>query len=267
MPERVLLTGSTGFLGHAVRAELARKGLEVITAGRRGCDLVLDLERPETIEAALREARADRVLHAAALSSLGGCEAEPERAATVNALASATLAEGVRGGMLFVSTDLVFDGEAAPYRAQDRPRPRSVYARTKVEAEAAVLRAGGLVVRLPLLFGRSFDGRRGATDMIRASKGPVTLYSNEYRTPLHVADAARGLALLLLDERGPGVRQLAGPERISRYEFGRRFVALAGLAPERVLAGECHDPLRPRDVSLVSDWRCPRSLDAALREA
>ena len=62
-----------------------------------------------------------------------------------------------------------------------------------------MLAAGARVARIPLLFGPSFDGRRGATDMIRASSDGVTLYTNEHRTPLHVADAARGLVELLLE--------------------------------------------------------------------
>ena len=103
--------------------------------------------------------------------------------------------------------------------------------------------------------------------MIRASAGPVTLYTNEHRTPLHVADAARGLVELLLDDGDAEVLHLGGPERISRYELGRLFVDRAGLPSDRVRAGECDDPLRPRDVSLVSDWSGARSLEAALAAA
>jgi dTDP-4-dehydrorhamnose reductase len=263
----VLLTGSTGFLGHYLRAELARRDLDVVTAGRAGAELLLDLQQPESIPERVRGLGPVRVLHAAALSSLAGCEADPTRARTVNTVATARLAELFGGALLYVSTDLVFGGSAPPYRAGDTPRPRSVYGRTKAEPEAAVLAAGARVVRIPLLFGPSFDGRRGATDMIRASRGPVTLYTNERRTPLHAADAARALVELLLEDGGPEVRHLAGPERISRHDLGRLFVEQAGLAPDRVRAGECNDPLRPRDVSLASDWSCPRSLRDALADA
>jgi dTDP-4-dehydrorhamnose reductase len=263
----VLLTGSTGFLGHHLRAELARRDVDVITSGRAGTELPLDLQQPESIPERVLGLGPVRVLHAAALSSFARCEEDPIRARTVNTISSARLAEVVGGALLYISTDLVFDGAAPPYRAGDAPRPCGMYGRTKAEAETAVLAAGARVVRVPLLFGPSFDGRRGATDMIRASSSPVTLYTNERRTPLHVADAARALVELLFEEGGPALRHLAGPERISRYEFGVRFVDQAGLAPDRVRAGECNDPLRPRDVSLVSDWSCPRSLQAALADS
>lgn len=267
MTERVLLTGSTGYLGHHLLAELTRRGLDVVTAGRAGASLELELEEPEEIHDRVRGLLPIRVLHAAALSSLAACEAEPARAALVNAVAPARLAEAAGGRLLLVSTDLVFDGSAPPYCAADVPRPCSEYGRSKAKAEAAVVAAGGRVARLPLLFGPSFDGRRGATDTIRASPVPVTLYTNEHRTPLHVVDAAHALVGLLLEDAGPGVRHLAGPERISRYELGRRFAAHAGLPKDCIRPGVCADPLRPRDVSLVSDWSCPRSLDAALADA
>jgi dTDP-4-dehydrorhamnose reductase len=94
----------------------------------------------------------------------------------------------------------------------------------------------------------------------------VPLYTNEFRTPLHAADAARGLVECLLDGAGAGLVHLAGPERLSRYELGRRFLAATRLA-RPLEAVECDDPLRPRDVALASAWDCGRSLDAALAES
>jgi dTDP-4-dehydrorhamnose reductase len=177
------------------------------------------------------------------------------------------LAEWAAGRIVLVSTDLVFDGTAAPYAREAAPAPLGAYARSKARAEEAVRGAGGVVVRVPLLFGPSFDGRRGATDMIRSAAGPLPLFTNEFRTPLHAADAARGLVELALAAAGPATLHLAGPERVSRYELGRRFLAASGLAGPRLDPVECADPLRPRDVSLVPDWDCGRSLDAALAES
>ncbi len=198
------------------------------------------------------------------MSSMADCEADPDRAERVNATASAQIARLAGDAMLLVSTDLVFDGDAAPYGAEDVPQPRSAYGRSKVAAERAVLAAGARVVRVPLLFGRSFDGRRGATDMIRAARGPVALYTNEHRTPLHVEDAARGLVDALLETDGTRISHLSGGESLSRYAFGERFLARAGLPADRIRPSECSDPLRPRNVSLLSDRPVARPLDAAL---
>jgi len=221
----------------------------------------MDLADPSGIQSAVEEAAPDLILNLAALSSVGGCASDPQLALLANRDAPAALAaSGVR--VVHVSTDLVFGGANAPYTSAASPDPVSVYGSTKAAGELPVVAAGGLVVRLPLLFGRSFDGRRGATDMIRSGQ-PISLYTNEHRTPIHAADAAAALLELALTDRA-GVVHAAGAERISRWDLGQRFAASAGVSVDHVTAGECDDPTRPRDVSLVSDWACPRALDAAL---
>jgi dTDP-4-dehydrorhamnose reductase len=264
---RILLTGASGFLGHYLAKEIRSRGFPLATAGRSHCELALDLAEPESLGPCLRGARADLVIHAAAMASLAACEADPAGADAVNHRASRRLAEWARGRIVLVSTDLVFDGRAAPYRSDAPTAPLGAYARSKAAAEAAVRAAGGLVVRLPLLVGRGFGGRPSATDTIRSATAPLALFTNEHRTPLHAADAARGIVELALRRPGPGTLHVAGPERVSRFELGRRFLAASGLTGVRLEPAECTDPLRPRDVSLVPDWDCGRSLDAALAES
>ena len=167
-----------------------------------------------------------------------------------------------------MSTDLVFDGLRAPYGPHDSPRPLSVYGSTKVDGEQAVLAAGGTVVRVPLLIGPSHDGRRGATDMLRAAIQAgrrLDLFTDEFRTPLHAVDAARGLVDVLLDG-ATGIFHLAGHERLSRWELAQRFCALHGLPAESLNPARSRDPGRPADVSLEG-VEPTRSLDEALRDS
>ena len=260
----VLLTGYSGFLGHYLADEIRGRGLRLVRAGRRDPDVAVSLEDVASVATAVDEADPDIVLHCGALSQMGACEQDPELAVRINAESTRAFAEsGV--WTVVVSTDLVFDGSQAPYDTAAAPNPLSAYGRSKVAAEAAVLAGQGLAVRVPLLFGKSFDGRRGATDMLRgAGDQRLTLFTNEHRTPLHAADAARGLVDLLADRDRTGIVHLAGPERVSRFEFAQRFCALSGLSSESFSAGECEDPQRPRDVSLTTDWDPGRSLDEAL---
>ena len=163
----------------------------------------------------------------------------------------------------------VFDGRSAPYDEDAAPSPLSVYGATKAEGEERVRSHGGRVVRLPLLFGPD-DRGRGATAALRralVAQTPMGLFTNEYRTPLHAADAAAAMVAAVVDPDGPNVFHLPGPERVSRWELAQRLLAGHSLSTSPFEPVECHDPLRPRDVSLLGGWRADRSLDAMLLDS
>ena len=274
----IFLAGATGYLGRYLIRELQRRGLPYTSVGRthprseghlRVPHLPVDFSDHQATLAVARVLRERLekhavVLYAAGMSSLGDCDRQAPLAFEVNARAPQRLAEAVPTVM--VSTDQVFGGDAAPYEVTAATEPRNTYGRTKVEGEKHVLAAGGCVARLPLLFGPSDDGSRGATDMLRNARGAVTLFSNETRTPLHVADAARGLVDLCCDFTQGSVHHLASPERVTRYQLGEMFVEATGL---EVTLEACtnSDATRPADVSLVPTWAPERSLRQALSES
>lgn len=263
---RILVTGATGFLGPFVVAALRDRGADVVTAARSAGDAAVDLTRPGMVDAVLEALAPERVVNLVAMARIVDCERDPERSHQVNALVPAALVRRFGDRLLHVSTDLVFDGRGAPYDEHAPVGPLSAYGLGKVAGERAVLDGGGRVVRLPLLFGPD-DRGRGASAMITAAlarQQGLGLFTNEYRTPLHAADAADALAELVFDLGGPRLLHVAGPERCSRWEFGQRLCAALGLVADLLEPVECQDPLRPRDVSLRSQWPMRRSLAAML---
>lgn len=265
-PLRILITGATGFLGGHVLAAVQAAGHVACATARSGGQVAVDLAAPGMADAVVEALRPDVVLHLAAMARVADCELDAERAQRVNVDVAARLAQRFGARLLAVSTDLVFDGRSAPYAATDPVSPLSAYAATKAAAEERVRLLGGRVVRLPLLFGP--DARaRGATASLRRtwqSNDRAVLFTNEYRTPLHAGDAARALVGLAVDPSGPVLVHLAGPERVSRWELGRRFAQVLGVASSQLLPAECQDPLRPRDVALIPTIAATRSLEAML---
>jgi dTDP-4-dehydrorhamnose reductase len=266
---RILVTGASGFLGPFVVEALRAGGHEVSTTGRRAGDAQVDLLAAGMVGALCEALAPDFVCNLAAMSRLADCERDPAAARRTNALLPGELAARFGDRLLHVSTDLVFDGRTGPYDEGAAVGPLSVYGATKAEGEDLVRQRGGRVARLPLLFGSDAQGR-GASSSLRValSRGErAALFTNEYRTPLHALDAARGIAELLTLRRCPQLVHLPGPERCSRWELGRRLCALHGLDADRLSPVECQDPLRPRDVSLAGVWAASRSLNEMLADA
>lgn len=265
---RILVTGSQGFLGGYVVSAIRSIGHVALTTSRSGGDAQVDLLAPGMVTAVIEALRPDVVLHLAAMSRMAECQSDPDRAARVNAGLAELWAERFGGRMLFASTDLVFDGRRGPYGEDAAPAPLSVYGATKADGEDRVRHHGGRVVRLPLLFGAD-DSGRGATASLRdtmAAGERCSLFTNEYRTPLHAKDAAQALVEFVANPDGPNVFHLPGPERVSRWQLAQRLVAAQGLSVEALESTECQDPLRPRDVSLLGAWCAMRSLDEMLAD-
>jgi dTDP-4-dehydrorhamnose reductase len=274
--DRVLLTGATGFLGRYLADEFRTRGAIVLTAGRTSPDVVpevmpdvpLDLAEPDSFVAAVAGVRPDLVVNCGAMSSMSLCQAKPTLALKVNGKSPQALADACGVRFVQLSTDVVFDGDAGPYHAASPPRPLSVYGMSKAAGES-LEGDDWLVLRLPLLIGRSFDGRRGATDMLRqgvGAKEKLVLFLDEFRTPLHAADGARGIAHFALDRDAHGIRHIAGGERLSRWELCQRFCAASGIDEDEFRPGSSDDPRRPKDVSLTPDWQPDRDLDTALAD-
>jgi GDP-4-dehydro-6-deoxy-D-mannose reductase len=153
---RVLVTGAAGFAGaHLVRSLLA-DGCEVwgtLQAGhappaglRDARWLPMELAAGDSIAAAMREARPERVFHLAGQASVAGSFADPVATWEVNATGTlrliAALPDDAR--LLFVSSAEVYGAvpEAAQPIAESRPlRPSNPYATSKAAAEMAVVEA------------------------------------------------------------------------------------------------------------------------------
>jgi len=269
----LLVTGASGYLGGYLLQELATRSHTVSAwSGTRagvvqGHPVVpVDLMDRDRVIAAFGATRPDGVIHAAGMANVAECYRQPERAQQVNVGGTALLAElaaGAKARLVFVSTDLVFDGAKSNYREEDAPAPVSVYGRTKRDAEQAVLAwPGNAVARISWLFGPTLTGRESFFDQqvaaLRQGR-PLSLFTDEWRTPLSIAVAAQALVELGVSDF-TGLLHIGGPERLSRWEMGLRLAAFLGVDPtclcpcERasVAGGEP----RPRDVALdATRWR------------
>lgn len=238
---RILITGASGLLGLnlALEAAQAHRVYGVVNDHPLHTEaftvLQADLLASGTVEQLLDETRPDWVIHCAALAVIDACEANPPLARQLNTELPALLAHHVaRGGarLLHVSTDAVFDGQRGDYTEDDSPNPLSVYARTKLDGEKAVLDANpdALVARVNL-FGWSLSGRRSLAEFFfnNLSAGqPVMGFTDVYFCPLLANDLAQVFLAMLAGSLN-GIYHVVSQECISKYDFGVRLAELFSL--------------------------------------
>ena len=141
---KILLLGKNGQVGWELQRSLAPLG-EVVAVGRDEGGLCGDLANLDGLAATVRQVAPDVIVNAAAYTAVDRAESDVELCRTVNALAPGMLAaEAARSGALLVhySTDYVFDGSGqAPWREDAATGPLSVYGKTKLEGEQAIVAA------------------------------------------------------------------------------------------------------------------------------
>jgi dTDP-4-dehydrorhamnose reductase len=270
---RWLITGASGQLGGYLLRELQGSN-ESITAWShsRSGELFgfplhpIDLGQREAVIAAFQQARPEIVLHLAAYPVVAECYRHPDVARRINTDGTALLAElatGAGARLVYVSTDMVFDGHKGHYREDDPAEPLSAYGRSKKDGEPPVLAAPrGTVARLSLMFGPTLIGRPYFFDLQlrRIQDGrTATWFEDEWRSPLGLQTGAQAL-LALGRSDVTGLIHIGGPERMSRWEMGKRLAEVYGLDPTlAVPVKQASVPTpepRPRDLSLDSTrWR------------
>ena len=132
--KRVLLTGSDGQLGQALRQSVPAE-IELIAVGRSQ----LDLADATACHQAVMDLRPDWVLNGGAYTAVDKAETEPELAEAVNAGAPEAFARALAetgGRLLQVSTDFVFNGcQGTPYLPGQPMDPLGVYGSSKAHGE------------------------------------------------------------------------------------------------------------------------------------
>ncbi|MGZ8353100.1 MAG: dTDP-4-dehydrorhamnose reductase [Allosphingosinicella sp.] len=197
---RVLVTGREGQLARSLAERgAALPGLSLETVGRPG----LDLERPESIAAAIAAAAPDQVVKAAAYTAVDQAEDEPERAFRVNGAAAGEVAAAARRAgarIIQISTDYVFDGNAEGAYPETAPtNPLGVYGRSKLEGEQRVAESNSdhLILRTAWVY--SPFGRNFVRTMLNAARtrGELNVVDDQHGNPTSALDIADGILAIL----------------------------------------------------------------------
>lgn len=269
--EKILITGVSGFLGWNL-AQTLRHHYHVYGTYLDhqipipAVELIaFDFTQLDKIEKLLEVLQPQAIVHAAAFSNPDLCETQHKEALTLNTLATKQIARAANrfgSKLIYVSTDLVFDGEKGHYTEADSPAPINYYGKTKYLGELEVTNHSSYyaILRFSVLYGRGTGVALNLFETLEqhAKRGlPMRLFTDQYRTPLFIGDAVRAVERFLCEKSLKGLFHLGGPDRMSRYEFGVRFRRVFDLTPDFTIKSTIADArlpaTRPKDCSLVSD--------------
>jgi GDP-6-deoxy-D-talose 4-dehydrogenase len=161
--ERILVTGAAGFTGRHLCAHLRAEGHRVVgmveRAPRAADEIVVDLLDAVAVEAAVRAAAPDRVVHLAAIAFPGHRDADAiYRVNVIGTLALLKALAGAgcgRGGVLLPSTGTVYAHADADALAESAPvAPATHYAASKLAMEHMARIFGR---ELPIVIVRPFN--------------------------------------------------------------------------------------------------------------
>jgi dTDP-4-dehydrorhamnose reductase len=228
---RVMILGASGLLGQALMREWS--GDEVIGLGSRDVD-IRDKDRVrETVE----ETRPKWIVLAAAYTNVDGCEGSPELTFAVNRDGAAHVAEAAKivgSKLLFISSDYVFDGKKnSPYEVDDRRNPRSVYGRSKAEAEIRLLDLlpDCCIVRTSWLFGAGGKCFPDTILKLASSRPALDVVDDQRGCPTYSVDLARAIVQLCRKD-AHGIVHGTNAGNCTWFEFARGVVKQAGLPTE-----------------------------------
>lgn len=254
---RVLITGAAGQVGR----ELARafSTYEVLAADHG----ILDVTSRDSVLAAVTAFKPDAIVHAAAWTAVDACEADPDRAFNVNALAARHIAEAARrvgAHLTSFSTDYVFDGlKQSPYVEWDTPNPQSVYGRSKLAADLELaFNPDATIVRISWVC--SAHGNNMVKTILRLAAEHDTLrfVDDQRGHPTFARDAAQLVRRLVADRR-PGLYHVTNQGVVSWYEFAKVVLEVAGRKQTRV------EPIATADLRPVRP--APRPANSVLENA
>ncbi len=221
---RILILGGAGQLGSALRSHLGE-----VAAPTRA---VLDLADFDKVRECLHDVAPQLVINCAAYNAVDKAESDVEGAMRINRDLVALLGEEARDryDLITYSTDYVFDGTLdRPVREVDETNPLSVYGRSKLEGERALLAmdAPALIFRTSWVWTLTHPSFVSTMLKLGRERDSLKVVSDQVGNPTYAPDLADATVAII---NGGGLREkrglyhLAGATAVSRYELAKHAI-------------------------------------------
>jgi len=287
---KIAITGSSGMLGIPLYAVLSKDPANTVSgidlkkapSGEEGpssffkCDITDYFQLDE----AIKDIKPDLIIHTAAYTDVDGCELDSGKAQTVNSIGTQYVARVAREyscGLIYVSTDFVFDGSKKDsYTEDDQPNPINAYGKSKLEGEKYVMELGSskkfFIVRTSWLFGP--NGKNFVDTILNKARQEKTLkiVSDQFGSPTYVWDLAEGIKNIvgLYGKRDDiyGIFHITNSDDCSWYKLAQKAIELAGLYDIELVPIVSYELDRPAErprMSILANDKYIKLFGAPLR--
>ncbi len=236
--KHILVVGSGGQLGHALRAARAEFSEFHFTFWERAD---LDISVESWVLERITALKPDIVINAGAYTNVERAEDDHQGAEAGNALAPGYLAKAcksIEALLVHVSTDYVFDGGLnRPYTEEDLPQPLNYYGLSKLKGERSIDAVFDhyYIIRTSWLYG-SF-GHNFYNTMLRLAKerGELFVVNDQFASPTWVGLLAHDILSMLHRKYNESVSIPCGlyhythEGTASWWDFARAIMDVHGL--------------------------------------
>ena len=230
--EKLLITGTSGFVGSRVAKALCRQ-YELLTPSHQE----FDITSPEAVETYIQHHRPQGIVHLAAISNTGYCEEHPDESMLVNVtgvehLAAAAHRYGAK--LVFFSSDQVYNGnlELGPLTEDIAVSPENHYGRHKLLAEqrALQLHPDSVALRATWMYDAEREGAPTHKNFIlnmheaMANRSTLCFATREYRGITWVDEVVRNMPYTL--ELPGGVYNFGAENSLNTYETALAYLEM-----------------------------------------
>jgi dTDP-4-dehydrorhamnose reductase len=226
---KVLVLGSNGQLGLCLQDKFTADNLDVVFSSKKEIDVSEFIETKNKIQ----NISPDIIINASAYTKVDEAEDNYEDSRLINNLAVKNIAEIAKildCWLIHISTDYVFDGEKQiAYLENDVPNPLSVYGKTKLDGENAIVDSNCkyIIIRTSWIFSEYGKNFFKTILNLAISRQELSIIQDQIGTPTYAQDLARAiLAILpfLSNSRESGIYNFSGDEPDSWYGFAEHIL-------------------------------------------
>ncbi|MDA7691496.1 dTDP-4-dehydrorhamnose reductase [Methylophilaceae bacterium] len=223
---KILITGSTGQVGHALIKNLTSHQIVALT--RKDCNL----NKPDEIKRIIDQHLPDLIINSAAYTNVDQAEIDTQQAYRINCDAPKVMAQKAYEcdiPLIHFSTDYVFNGEKdCSYEEDDVTQPLGVYGKSKLAGENAIKEIDGqfYIFRTSWVYSNIGNNFFLTMKKLSEEKDELKIVSNQYGVPTSNYFIARQLNKIipLIDKDNMGIYHLVPDGSCSWYEFAKKII-------------------------------------------